>query len=162
MIHRKKIWPEFFKDIVTDVKPFDVRKEEPGESPYAVGDILQVAEWDPEGKRFSGKSASREITYVLRDERFLPAGTVVLGLKRIPQLRFELLAQDVRRMNKAIRVRAEDALESCLKDVEADLDILGLAYDCNFCKDSGWLPVSAKNPLGQEHCSCEKGKGVAQ
>lgn len=79
-IWRKKIWPEFFEPIDDGRKTFEVRKLDDGFQPDA-GDGLVLEEWEPETKRYTGRAVFRHITYILNDVRFLPTGTVVLGLR---------------------------------------------------------------------------------
>lgn len=81
MIHHKKVWKEFFADVASGKKPFEVRVEQPNETPYAEGDSLFLQEFDKDTETYTGESTFKEITYVLRDSRFLPVGIVVLGLR---------------------------------------------------------------------------------
>ncbi len=88
MIHAKKVRPEYFEASLKGRKPFEIRMEEPGEPPYAVGDYLALNEWMPEpktlGDGFTGRCLLYEITYVLRGFELLQPGAVALGLKLMP------------------------------------------------------------------------------
>lgn len=44
MTHELKTWPEFFRAVQSGAKPFEVRKDD---RPYAVGDVLQLLEFEP-------------------------------------------------------------------------------------------------------------------
>ncbi|MEK7182612.1 MAG: DUF3850 domain-containing protein, partial [Patescibacteria group bacterium] len=58
---KKKIWPEFFKEVVEGRKKFEVRladfKCEPG-------DILVLEEWNPKTKKYTGRKLKKKISYV--------------------------------------------------------------------------------------------------
>lgn len=61
MTHQVKCWPPFFADIVVGRKRFDVRR---ADRPYALGDYLQLHEWEPTEHRLTGKVVTRRITYL--------------------------------------------------------------------------------------------------
>lgn len=78
MIHRKKILPEYYKDVVSGDKTFEIRKDEDN---IQVGDFLTLEEFS-EGK-YSGRSTVRIVTYVLRNcpEYGLMDGYCVIGMQ---------------------------------------------------------------------------------
>jgi hypothetical protein len=84
MIHELKCWPEFFRAIEANLKTFEVRKDD--RTPrFEVGDTLRLCEWDPETGNYTGWQVERYVTYVLRDSRLLPKGTVVMSIiPRVP------------------------------------------------------------------------------
>ena len=88
MIHAKKILPEYFEASLAGRKPFELRREEPGEPSYSVGDYLALNEFDPSedpvGDGFTGRRLLYEITYVLRGHELLQPSTVILGLRLKP------------------------------------------------------------------------------
>ena len=47
MIHVRKVLPEYFEALRTGRKRFELRKEEPDEPSFAVGDFLAVNEYEP-------------------------------------------------------------------------------------------------------------------
>ena len=57
----KKILPEYFAQVLSGNKTFELRKDE---DDYQVGDILILKEWDDE---FTGREITCEITYVLHN-----------------------------------------------------------------------------------------------
>lgn len=63
MIHDLKIWPEFFKDLLSGSKTFELRKDD---RPYAVGDTLRLREWDPSSQAYTGLYTERDVSYILR------------------------------------------------------------------------------------------------
>lgn len=44
MIHELKVWPDFFDDLCSGKKSFELRKLD---RPFAVGDTLCLREWSP-------------------------------------------------------------------------------------------------------------------
>jgi Domain of unknown function (DUF3850) len=61
-IHDLKTWPEFFHDLATGQKTFELRKND---RDYRVGDTLRLREWDPDTKTYSGRETTRRVTHML-------------------------------------------------------------------------------------------------
>ena len=78
MIHELKIHPEYFKDVTSGKKPFEIRKRD---RDFKVGDYLALNEYSTEGG-YTGKSALYEITYVMIDAEYVKEGFAVLGVER--------------------------------------------------------------------------------
>jgi hypothetical protein len=86
MIIEKKIWPEFFNDIKSGAKTFEVRLADFDCGP---GDTLHLREWDPVKKAYTGRGVKKTVTYVLKtkDMHFWPEeeiarkGLQILALK---------------------------------------------------------------------------------
>ena len=76
----KKILPQFFKDVLTGRKTFEIRKDDDG---VEVGDVLVLREYD--GEKYTGKRVKRVVTYVLRDcaEYGLMDGFAVYGIQQM-------------------------------------------------------------------------------
>ena len=95
MIHAKMIRPEYFEALLAGDKTFELRREEPGEPAFAVGDYLALNECET-GKhcepRYSGRCLLYRITYVLRGTPLLAERTVALGLRLMPLSREDLQA----------------------------------------------------------------------
>lgn len=73
MTHALKTWPQYFKDIASGEKTFELRKDD---RPFQVGDILLLQEWGgTESAGYTGKEETRIISYILRDAS-------ALGLKK--------------------------------------------------------------------------------
>lgn len=80
MIYSKKIEPEYFEDVVSGAKPFEVRRED--DCVFEVGDFLALNEYEPDVlKEYTGRCCLAEITYVLRDPRFVADGFAILGIR---------------------------------------------------------------------------------
>lgn len=84
VIHQVKCWPAYFQRVVSGEKPFEIRRDDRG---YQRGDILLLAEWDPEGSpmgagRYTGAEHRAEITWILTGGQFgLEPGYVAMGLR---------------------------------------------------------------------------------
>lgn len=93
MIHAKKVLPEYFEPLRDGRKRFELRREDPSEPCYAVGDYLALNEYEP-GRAgdldglYTGRCLLYQITYVLHNAELLAPGCVALGLKLAP-LSFE-------------------------------------------------------------------------
>lgn len=106
MVHELKIEPDFFKDVLSGDKTFEIRENDRN---FRIGDYLALNEiddgvnwisdrreaWiddrnvvridDPPKRsgpvRCSGRSVLARVTYVLTDDRFVRPGFAVLGIK---------------------------------------------------------------------------------
>lgn len=74
--HRLKSWPEFFSMHFQDIKMFDLRKNDRG---YKVGDMVQLEEWSPTLREFSGRTMRARINYILQNFDGLKEGYCILG-----------------------------------------------------------------------------------
>ena len=57
----KKIWPEYFQQILDDKKTFEVRLND---FDIGEGDILVLKEWDPKTKNYTGRELEKTVGYV--------------------------------------------------------------------------------------------------
>jgi ASC-1-like (ASCH) protein len=62
IIH-KKVWPEYFKEILTGKKKFELRLADFDVQP---GDKLILKEWDNEQQKYTGRTIEVIATYVLK------------------------------------------------------------------------------------------------
>ena len=74
--HELKIKPQYFKDVISGLKTFEVRKNDRN---FEVGDIITLREF--ENGKFTGKSINVEIDYILNDEEYCKESYVVLGFR---------------------------------------------------------------------------------
>jgi len=67
----KKIWPEYFQEILDGVKKFELRL---GDFECNPGDILVLKEWNPKTGEYTGRNLEKEVTYVIKtkDVKFWP------------------------------------------------------------------------------------------
>ena len=57
----KKVWPEYFEQILNGSKTFELRLQD---FDIAEGDTLLLKEWDPETKTYTGREISKTVGYV--------------------------------------------------------------------------------------------------
>lgn len=62
--HILKTTPEFYKQISTGAKQFEIRKDD---RDFLKGDVVVLAEWDPQVKAFTGQNCVFQIGYMLQD-----------------------------------------------------------------------------------------------
>ncbi|KKU85784.1 MAG: hypothetical protein A2667_01105 [Candidatus Wildermuthbacteria bacterium RIFCSPHIGHO2_01_FULL_47_27] len=60
LIH-KKIWPEYFDAVASGKKKYELRLND---FEVKEGDMLVLEEWDPETKKYTGRSTEKKVTYV--------------------------------------------------------------------------------------------------
>lgn len=85
MIHVKKVRAEYFDALQRNDKPFELRRPDPDEPRFAVGDYLALNEWRDE--HYTGRCLLFRVTYVLDAARScgcLTEGSVALGLRPMP------------------------------------------------------------------------------
>ena len=92
MIHELKCWPEYFKHVLDGTKLFELRVDDRN---YQVGDTLRQREYEPGGRYvdgnpenglvtkqgYSGREISQKVTYLLRNDIFLPPNIVAMSLE---------------------------------------------------------------------------------
>ena len=78
MIHELKIVPEYFKDVLSGEKTFEIRKKD---RPFHKGDLLALNEYDPNDKAYTGKSCLVYIDYILDNADYCKSGFVVMSIK---------------------------------------------------------------------------------
>ncbi len=61
MNHTKKVWPEYFQNILDGRKTYELRL---ADWECKEGDKLILKEWDPEKKDYTGRKIEKEITYI--------------------------------------------------------------------------------------------------
>jgi hypothetical protein len=77
--HSLKVWPEYWQAVYRRTKTFEVRRDDRG---FAVGDHLNLREWNPETESYTGRQCWRCVTYVLRGGQFgVEDGFVVMALE---------------------------------------------------------------------------------
>lgn len=73
--HELKCWPQYFLDLNSGNKNFEIRKDDRG---FKVGDKLVIREYYPHEDSYSGTTAFRTIIYITDYKQ--RKGYVVLGL----------------------------------------------------------------------------------
>jgi ASC-1-like (ASCH) protein len=74
----KKIWPEYFEAIKSGKKKFELRLND---FDIQEGDLLELVEWDPVTKNYTGESITKKVTYVFKAapedlEKFYPINDI--------------------------------------------------------------------------------------
>jgi len=76
MVHVLKISPNYFKDVKSGVKSFEIRKNDRN---YQVGDILILQEYSPEFG-YTTRQLLRYVTYLFDNSEYVKEGYVILGI----------------------------------------------------------------------------------
>lgn len=78
MIHELKEQPNYFEDVISGRKTFEVRK---ADRPFKVGDLLALNEYNPDTKEYTNRCCVVYIDCILNDLKYCKEGYVVLGIK---------------------------------------------------------------------------------
>ena len=62
--HELKTWPEYFEEIKTGDKTFEIRKNDRN---FKIGDEILLDEYEPKLDRYTGRQLLGKITYIIRD-----------------------------------------------------------------------------------------------
>lgn len=76
MIHELKTLPQYFNDVISGKKSFEVRKND---RPFHEGDLLALNEFD--GQAWTGRSCLVYIDYMLTNTEYCKKDYVILGIK---------------------------------------------------------------------------------
>jgi hypothetical protein len=63
MIIEKKVWPEYFQNILDGKKNFEVRLDD---FKCSKGDTLLLKEWDPKTKEYTGRQIEKTVSIVVK------------------------------------------------------------------------------------------------
>ena len=78
-LHDLKCWPEYFEMVKAGLKKFELRRND---RDFNVGDTLNLHEWDPDLKKYTGKKLVAKVTYMLRGPAFgLEDGFVAMSIE---------------------------------------------------------------------------------
>lgn len=75
-IHKLKIKPKYFNDVISGKKKFEVRCNDRN---FKVGDLIVLEEF--KNNRYTNRFLNCEITYILDDQEYLKENYVVLGFR---------------------------------------------------------------------------------
>ena len=78
MIHELKTMPEYFAEVISGRKTFEVRKFD---RPFHENDLLALNEYDTKRKCYTGNSCLVYIDYILNDQKYCRAGYVIMSIK---------------------------------------------------------------------------------
>ncbi len=81
MEHKLKILSEYYAAILQGKKTFEVRKDD---RPFQEGDTLLLQETvTPDGLGYTGREMKVDVTYILRDSKYVKDGYCIMGIKII-------------------------------------------------------------------------------
>lgn len=78
MRHELKTWPQYYVEIMSGKKTFEVRFDD---RDFQVGDMVLLQEWNPESEQYTGREAERVITYIIRDFPGITSGWCVFSIR---------------------------------------------------------------------------------
>ena len=74
-IHVLKTWPEYFKEVESGNKNFELRLND---RDFQVGDRLDLMEYDPNSNTYSGNHLHKKVTYILPLNKFVEGSELVI------------------------------------------------------------------------------------
>lgn len=80
MTHELKIHPQYFKDVLLNLKKFEIRKNDRN---YQEGDVLILNEFNPETQKYTGNQVKRKVFYILKDAPGLLPDYVILQITKL-------------------------------------------------------------------------------
>lgn len=91
MIHALKIQPQYFEVVRSEVKTFELRKND---RDFHVGDFLALNEWD--GDHYTGRTELMEVTYMMNPNEIMtcPGNFVLLGIRKNGSSRYDNAATE--------------------------------------------------------------------
>lgn len=75
-VHKLKIKPKYFNDVISNKKRFEVRLNDRN---FEIGDLIVLEEFKDD--RYTNRFINCEITYILDDQEYLKENYVILGFK---------------------------------------------------------------------------------
>lgn len=75
-IHKLKIKPRYFNDVISGLKKFEVRYND---RDFKVEDLIVLEEF--KNDRYTNRFLNCEIIYILDDQKYIKENYVVLGIK---------------------------------------------------------------------------------
>ncbi len=79
MIHALKIEPNYYDDVKSGNKSFEVRKND---RDFRVGDYLALNELSDTREEYTGRAILVKITSIVSDERFCKKGFIIMGIRK--------------------------------------------------------------------------------
>lgn len=76
-VHELKTWPQFFDDLLSGRKEFEVRQND---RPFRIDDVLRLREYDPISQTYTGREHKVRIHYLTDLEPVGVPGFVAMGI----------------------------------------------------------------------------------
>ena len=77
--HDLRCWPEYFQPVADGSKTLELRRDDRG---FAVGDMLNLREYDPLIPAYTGASIHVQITHIVRGGEWLAPGYAALSIRK--------------------------------------------------------------------------------
>jgi len=129
--HDLKIWPEFFNDVDSGKKPFEVRVND---RDYQEGDKLRLREWNPNTNEYTGRETIKFVTHVLKGGVFgLPDNLAVLGISMYSNSLDALkeFHNDVNNLRDRLREGRDYLMQVHPKDLTVEDALVAFGYNKN-------------------------------
>lgn len=80
MTHHLKTWPQYFEQVLSGEKTFELRKQDRN---FTKGDVLVLEKYSFANETYTGREVTVEVTYVLNNAKAfgLMDGYVIMGIK---------------------------------------------------------------------------------
>lgn len=75
-VHDLRVWPDFFRSLLSGEKTFELRKDDRG---FRAGDVLRLREWSKRDG-YTGRELRKRVTYILSGWPALRPDYVAMGL----------------------------------------------------------------------------------
>ena len=78
--HELKIWPQYFRAILSGSKTYEVRIND---RCYCLGDTCHLREWDPETQKYTGRDCFVKIIHITNsaDWDMIPNHLAIFGIE---------------------------------------------------------------------------------
>ncbi len=97
--HELKTWPDFFAEIKSARKQFDLRKND---RDFQIGDTLRLREYEPATEIYTDRVITREVTYIVHGPKWgLEKGFCIMSLKTPPKCFVAHFSRELTRKIKA-------------------------------------------------------------
>lgn len=83
----KKCWPEYYKAISEENKPYDVRL---ADFECNEGDTILFREWDPKTQEYTGRETEKRVTYVVKTKDLTDWGEEIWNKETVEKFGFQV------------------------------------------------------------------------
>ncbi len=86
MTHKLKCWPNYFDDLMSGKKTFEVRVND---RDFKVGDVLELQEFSPTRSCYLSRKLTLRVNYILRGSKSnlcINDGACVMAIELVPPL----------------------------------------------------------------------------
>ena len=167
--HELKIWPEYFDDVESGEKTFEVRKND---RDFKVGDILLLREYCEGGYPektgcYSGRETKKIITYIMQGGQWgIPEGICIIGLQSAPTIDAGKVFEEKDSVNSEIEkylyMKEQTGYGHTIDDMRKFVKAGAIIYKHfgKFTQYCNQQPVSGSNILSSKVCPDCGGTGI--